>query len=75
MSSDIVALRQQIECECLAMKAALSGYAVVATHAIITHRFQAIGQYQERLIGCVGEQEARRICYEAYEHIINDPDG
>ena len=75
MSSDVAAICQQIERECLAMKAALSGAAVVATHAIITHRFHAISQHQQRLIDAVGEQEASRICYETYAHVIGPPDG
>lgn len=75
MNSDVAAIRQQIEHECVAMKAALTGYAVVGRHEIIAHRFQVLSQHQQRLIGYVGEQEASRICYEAYVHVISPPDG
>ena len=75
MSSEVVAIRHQIERECLAMKAVLSGYAMTSRHEIIAHRFQALGQHQQRFIDAVGEQEATRICYEAYAHIISVPDG
>lgn len=75
MSSKVVALRQQIEAECVAMKQALSGYAVVSTHEVIRRRFEAIGKHQEQLTRCVGTQEAQRILYETYEQVINVPDG
>ena len=75
MSSEIAAIRQQIACECLAMKAALSDYAVVSKHEIISHRFQAIGKHQERLTTSVGAQEAQRITYETYKQVLNAPDG
>jgi len=75
VSSEIAALRQQIETECIAMKQALSGYAQVSRHEIIAHRFKAIEQHQEQLSQWVGEQEAQRICYETYEHVISAPDG
>lgn len=75
MNSEITALRQRIETECVAMKQALSGYAIVSRHEIITRRFKALEQHQEQLSQWVGVQEAQRICYETYEHIINTPDG
>lgn len=75
MNSEVAVIRQQIERECLAMKAALFGYAVVSRHEIISHRFQAIGKHQERLMRSVGSQEAQRITYETYEQVLNVPDG
>lgn len=75
VNSEVAALRQRIETECVAMKQALSGYAVVSKHEIIACRFKAIEQHQKQLSQWVGEQEAQRICYETYEHIISTPDG
>lgn len=75
MSSEVAALRRQIETECEAMKQALSGYAVVSKHEIIAHRFEAIGKCQDQLAASVGSQEALRILVETYGRIFDVPDG
>lgn len=75
MSSDVAALRRQIEAECAAMKQALTGYAAVSKHEIIAHRFEAIGKCQEQLTASVGAQEAQRILYETYGQVFDVPDG
>lgn len=75
MSSEVAALRRQIETECEAMKQALSGHAVVSTHEVIRRRFEALGSHQEQLTRCVGAQEARRILYETYEQVLDVPNG
>ncbi len=75
MSSDIAMLRQRIQTECEAMKQALFGYATVARHEIITHRFRALGQHQEQLARSIGPEEAQRIIFETYSQILGAPDG
>jgi len=72
--SEIAALRQQIETECLAMYQALHGPAIVSPHTIIARRFAAIGQHKERLTAVVGEHEATRITYQTYAQVVDVPD-
>lgn len=69
--SEIAALRQQIELECLAMHQALHGPAIVSTHAIIAQRFAAIGLHKQQLGAVVGEHEAARITYQTYVQVID----
>lgn len=75
MSSEVAALRRQIEAECEAMKQALTGYAVVSKHEMIAHRFEVISKCQEQLTVSVGAQEARRILFETYGQVFDVPDG
>ena len=62
--SEVKRLMEQIELECQAMQLALHGYAVVASHEVIGHRYDAIGQYQVELEKHVGKEEANRLVYE-----------
>ncbi|HTI14748.1 MAG TPA: hypothetical protein VL461_09295 [Dictyobacter sp.] len=68
--SEIARLRRQIELECEAMKQALNGFMVTASHDIIHHRYDCIGDIQQQLISLVGEQEAARIAVEVYIQTI-----
>lgn len=68
--SEIARIRKQIELECEAMRLGLSGYAVVASHDIINHRYDALGRQQIALEKIVGAEEASRIVYETYEKVI-----
>ncbi len=72
--SEIAALRQRIEEECIAMHRALHGYAIVSRHDIIAQRFAAIGQYKEQLAAVVGEQEAMCITYQTYAQVADAHD-
>jgi hypothetical protein len=67
--SEIARLRRQIELECEAMKRALYGY-VVASHDVINHKYDIIGQYQAELEQLVGEQEAAEIVCDLYAKIV-----
>jgi hypothetical protein len=67
-TSEIAELRQQIELACVAAFQGLHGLAQgVARHQIINARMERVGALQETLGSLVGEQEATRIVYEAYE--------
>jgi hypothetical protein len=52
------------------MKQALNGFMVTASHDIIHHRYDCIGDIQQQLISLVGEQEAARIAVEVYIQTI-----
>ncbi len=66
-ASEVARLRQQIDQEIAASKLAMSGYAVVARHDIITHHYDALGACLEQLTVHVGKQAAAQILVEALE--------
>ena len=59
--SEIARLKQQIELECEAMRQAMGGFRMTASHDIIHHQYSSIGDIQEQLATIVGEQEAVRL--------------
>jgi len=65
--SEVAQLRQRIDQEIAAAKSAMTGYAQVSSHEIITHHFATLGDYMERLQVHVGPQEAIQIIAEALE--------
>ena len=62
--SEVARLMRQIESECTAMQLALHGYATVASHKIITHRYDALAKHHTALEKQVGKEEADRLVYE-----------
>ena len=58
VNSEIARIRQQIELESAAMKLACYGFAAVAKHEFISHKYDAIGKCQEQLRTLVGEEQA-----------------
>ena len=64
--SEVARIRQQIELESAAMKLALYGFAAVAKHEFISHKYEAIGKCQEQLRALVGEEEALDITVQTY---------
>ena len=68
--SEVARLRRQIELECEAMKQALYGYAVVASHDVINHKYDNLGRYQEELEQHVGQEEANAIVVKTYIEMI-----
>ena len=70
MSSEIARIRQQIELESAAMKLALFGFATAARHECISHKYDAIGKWQEKLRTLVGEEEATEITVQTYNDVM-----
>ena len=56
--SEIARLKQQIERETAAMKLAMTGFRTCASHEMINHQMDRLGQQYERLQGLIGEQAA-----------------
>jgi hypothetical protein len=56
--SEIARLKQQIQLECEAMRRAMTGFRTTASHDIINHQFDRLGEYYEQLGGLIGEQAA-----------------
>lgn len=68
--SEVARLMQQIEMECEAMKRAMEGFAVMASHKAITARYDRLGRHQAQLEKYVGAEEANRLVYETYDRVI-----
>lgn len=70
--SEIALLLERIELETQAMQLALHGYATVAKHQFITHRYDVIGECQEQLQTIVGEEQATSLMIAAYVKSMNE---
>ncbi len=69
--SEVARLMRQIELETQAAQLAMHGFAIVAKHQFITHRYDAIGKCQDELQALVGEQQASALMISAYEKSLN----
>jgi len=56
--SEIARLKQQIELECEAMRLAMAGFRTTASHDIINHQFDQLGEHYEQLGELIGQQAA-----------------
>ena len=65
--SEIARLKQQIDAEVEAMRRAMTGYATVARHQIIAHRFANLERCMEQLSQEVGKQQALQTVVDALE--------
>ncbi|MFL5705219.1 MAG: hypothetical protein ACJ8AG_20650 [Ktedonobacteraceae bacterium] len=70
-NSEVARIRQQIELESAAMKLAIYGFATVAQHEFISHKYDAIGKCQQRLETLVGEEEATDITVRTYNRVMD----
>ena len=68
--SEVARLCWQITLECEAMRLALYGYATVASHELIEHKYNALGKYQEDLERLVGKEEANSIVVQTYTKVM-----
>ncbi len=64
--SEVARLMQQIALETSAMQGAMTGFASVAKHDTIIHRYETIGQCRDQLASLVGEEQATGLMIEAY---------
>jgi hypothetical protein len=69
--SEVARIRQQIELESAAMKLAMDGFATVAQHEFISHKYDAIGTCQQRLETLVGEEKATDITVQTYNQVMD----
>jgi hypothetical protein len=69
--SEMARLMQQIELECEAMRLAMTGFRTTASHDIINHQFDRLGEYYEQLGALIGEQAAIETVIAALE--IKEP--
>lgn len=66
--SEVARLMACIELESEAMQNALTGWAAVAKHAVVAHRYEAISHYHDQLISLVGEKQAAVLLVKSYSH-------
>ncbi len=66
-TSDIAQLRQSIDLEIAAMNQAKQGYAAVSCHEVITHHFDRLAVWLEKLTAQVGEKAAVEMLAEQME--------
>lgn len=69
MESEVALIRKQIEQECAALRLALDGFAVCASHEAITARYDRLGVYQTELEHLIGPQANEVVC-EVYRHYL-----
>lgn len=73
--SEIARLRQQIECQLVAMRRGLSGLSSgSARHAFITARMEHIGACQDDLARQLGENAATMLVYGLYNEVMDAPE-
>lgn len=70
--SEVARLRRQIDLEIEAMKRTMTGYASVASHNIINHRYERLGIYQEQLAAYIGPEQAMDVLIEAIDRKLNE---
>ena len=56
--SEVARLKRQIETECEAMRLAVTGFRMTASHDIINHQYDQLGEHYERLGKLIGERQA-----------------
>ncbi len=62
MESEIALLRKRIEQECAALRLALDGFAVSASHEAIMARYDRLGVCQEELEKLIGPGANEVVC-------------
>ncbi len=65
--SEVARLMQQIDAECESARLAMTGYAEVARHEVITARMERMGALHEELKGIIGEREATEVLVRALD--------
>lgn len=62
MESEITLIRRRIEQECAALRLALDGFAVSASHEAIMARYDRLGACQEELEQLIGPRANEIVC-------------
>jgi hypothetical protein len=70
--SEVARLKHQIETECEAMRLAITGFRMAASHDIINHQYDQLGEHYERLGKLIGEREAAEVLIVTLEMTMMD---
>lgn len=73
-TSEVAQLREKIELEIQAMKTVFTDYAAVSQHAIINHKYDQLGDYQQRLEQHIGATAAIEVIIDALNQLGRDPE-
>jgi len=73
--SEIARLKQQIETECEAMKLAMTGFRMAASHDVINHQYDQLGEHYERLGKLIGERQAVEVLIATLDMTIDQKNG
>ncbi len=65
--SEVARLMQQIDAECESARLAMTGYAEVARHEVITARMESMGRLHEELGELIGEERATEVLVRAMD--------
>lgn len=69
MESEVAHIRQRIAQECEALRLAMEGFAVGASHQTIMARYERIGKYQIELEKLIGPRAEEMVC-EMYNRLL-----
>lgn len=65
--SEVARVREEIELQLEAMQRGMYGFASgTARHAFVRARMDRIGEYQQKLTDCIGEQDADQLVCSLY---------
>jgi hypothetical protein len=68
--SEVARLRQAINDECEALQRICLGFAVVASHEVIHHKYEAIDQHRAKLALHLGDEQAINEAVETYTRVV-----
>ena len=68
--SEVARLMREIDLQCEAMKQLISGVGIVATHAVITHKYAQLSQMTDRLGELIGVEAAEKAAVERYIKVV-----
>jgi hypothetical protein len=68
--SEVAQLRQAIEDECAALQHIFTGFAVVASHETVIHKYEMIDQHRAKLALHVGEDQALAEMIDTYNRVV-----
>ncbi len=66
-ASEVARIRQQIDQEIAAFRLAMTGYAEVSSHDIITHHYEALSSHMDSLEAHIGKQAAMQVVAESLD--------
>lgn len=70
VQSEVAEMRQRIEWECEALQRMRLGFAAVASHDTIQHKYRQLEQYQNQLGQLIGEEQATELMVETYNRVV-----
>ncbi len=73
--SEIARLMQRIEVECEAMKLAMTGFRVTASHDVINRQYEQLAEHYESLGKLIGEEQAVEVLIATLDIVLDQKKG